>query len=178
MIQRWSIIGYPTAACDYTAPLKKKRNVAQVVKKPSILILSFHYPPTQSSSGLLRALAFSRDLAEVGWDVTVLTSEMTGQSNPFNTNNALVPDKVNVIRTCAIDTAKSLAIRGRYPGILEWPDRHNSWAITATIRGFKHQLNIVEFPTIEGQRLAGDTGAPSIPTGIRFIKRFFRELLG
>lgn len=47
-----------------------------------------------------------------------------------------------------------------------------------TIRAFKNKLNIVEFPTIEGNRLAGDTGAPSIPTGIRFIKRFLSELFG
>lgn len=45
-----------------------------------------------------------------------------------------------------------------------------------TIRALKNKLNIVEFPTHEGQRVAGDTGAPSIPTGIRFIKRLFAEL--
>jgi glycosyltransferase involved in cell wall biosynthesis len=47
-----------------------------------------------------------------------------------------------------------------------------------TIRAFKHRLNIVEFPTIEGQRVAGDTGAPSFQTGIKFIKRFLSELVG
>lgn len=46
-----------------------------------------------------------------------------------------------------------------------------------TMRALKHRLNVIEFPTIEGQRVAGDTGAPSIPTGLRFIKRFFIELL-
>jgi glycosyltransferase involved in cell wall biosynthesis len=45
-----------------------------------------------------------------------------------------------------------------------------------TIRGLKHRMTIVEFPTIEGQRVAGGTGAPSIPTGIRFLKRLWREL--
>jgi glycosyltransferase involved in cell wall biosynthesis len=45
-----------------------------------------------------------------------------------------------------------------------------------TIRGFKNKLHIVEFPTIEGQRVAGGTGAPSFQTGVRFIKRFFAEL--
>lgn len=47
-----------------------------------------------------------------------------------------------------------------------------------TMRALKHKLRIVEFPTIEGQRIAGETGASSIPTGIRFIKRFFSELFG
>ncbi|MEO8216882.1 MAG: glycosyltransferase family 2 protein [Acidobacteriota bacterium] len=45
-----------------------------------------------------------------------------------------------------------------------------------TMRALKHRLKIVEFPTIEGQRVAGDTGAPSIPTGVRFVKRLAREL--
>ena len=46
-----------------------------------------------------------------------------------------------------------------------------------TIRALNQGKKIVEFPTVEGQRVAGETGAPSIPTGIRFIKRFFYELL-
>ncbi len=45
-----------------------------------------------------------------------------------------------------------------------------------TIRAFKNKLNVVEFPTTEGQRIAGHTGAPSFQTGLRFIKRFFIEL--
>lgn len=47
-----------------------------------------------------------------------------------------------------------------------------------TIRAFKHRLKIFEFPTIEGQRIAGETGAPSFQTGLRFIKRLWTELLG
>jgi len=46
-----------------------------------------------------------------------------------------------------------------------------------TIRALKAGLKIVEFPTIEGQRVAGDTGAPSFPTGVRFLKRLKSEML-
>lgn len=45
-----------------------------------------------------------------------------------------------------------------------------------TMRALKHNLKIVEFPTIEGQRISGETQAKSIPTGIRFLKCYFREL--
>ena len=45
-----------------------------------------------------------------------------------------------------------------------------------TMRALKHGLNIVEFPTIEHQRVAGGTQAHSIPTGLRFIRAFWREL--
>jgi glycosyltransferase involved in cell wall biosynthesis len=45
-----------------------------------------------------------------------------------------------------------------------------------TIRALKQRMTIVEFPTREGQRVAGVTGASSLPTGIRFLKRLWREL--
>lgn len=45
-----------------------------------------------------------------------------------------------------------------------------------TIRSLYKGLRIAEFPTIEGQRVAGETGAPSLPTGIRFIKRLLKEI--
>lgn len=45
-----------------------------------------------------------------------------------------------------------------------------------TIRAMHNQLRIVEFATKEGERLAGESGVPSIPTGFRFIKRLFFEI--
>lgn len=44
-----------------------------------------------------------------------------------------------------------------------------------TIRAMQAGLRIVEFPTVEGPRLAGETGAKSIPTGIRFLKKLAQE---
>jgi glycosyltransferase involved in cell wall biosynthesis len=45
-----------------------------------------------------------------------------------------------------------------------------------TIRSLKKRMNIVEFPTREGARVAGVSGAPSFPTGVRFLKRLWTEL--
>ena len=45
-----------------------------------------------------------------------------------------------------------------------------------TIRALKSRMTIVEFPTREGQRVAGVTGASSLPTGIRFLNRLWAEL--
>ncbi|MEC7885818.1 MAG: hypothetical protein VX544_03430, partial [Pseudomonadota bacterium] len=45
-----------------------------------------------------------------------------------------------------------------------------------TMRALKKNIKIIEFPTVEGQRLFGETQAKSIPTGLRFIKCFIREL--
>lgn len=44
-----------------------------------------------------------------------------------------------------------------------------------TMRAMRAGLRIAEFPTAEGQRVAGETQARSIPTGIRFLKAFWRE---
>jgi dolichol-phosphate mannosyltransferase len=46
-----------------------------------------------------------------------------------------------------------------------------------TIRAFKHRLRIDEFPTIEGNRIAGETQASSIATGRRFLRALGREWL-
>jgi hypothetical protein len=46
-----------------------------------------------------------------------------------------------------------------------------------TIRCMKKHLKIKEFPTIEGNRIFGTTGAPSIPTGLAFIKRLISEII-
>ncbi len=44
-----------------------------------------------------------------------------------------------------------------------------------SIRALKAKLNIVEFPTQEGARIAGATGAPSLPTGLLFLKKIYTE---
>lgn len=45
-----------------------------------------------------------------------------------------------------------------------------------TMRALKARMRIAEFSTIEGERVAGETQAQSIPTGLRFIRAFWREL--
>jgi Glycosyl transferase family 2 len=44
------------------------------------------------------------------------------------------------------------------------------------IRALKLRLNIAEFPTVEGQRIAGATNFASIPTGIAELKMLWREI--
>ena len=44
-----------------------------------------------------------------------------------------------------------------------------------TIRSFKRGFRVTEFPTYEGARIGGETKAPSIPTGIQFLKCLWRE---
>ena len=44
-----------------------------------------------------------------------------------------------------------------------------------TSRAMAARLRIAEFPTHEGERIAGESGAPSIPTGLRFLRCLWRE---
>lgn len=46
-----------------------------------------------------------------------------------------------------------------------------------TIRALVRGLKIWEFPTIEGARIGGETKAHSIPTGIRFLKCLWGEMM-
>lgn len=45
------------------------------------------------------------------------------------------------------------------------------------IRSLKVRLKIAEFPTIEGERIAGATNFASIPTGIAELKMLWREIV-
>lgn len=45
-----------------------------------------------------------------------------------------------------------------------------------SIRAMKKDLNIVEIPTREGQRLGGESTAKSFPTGVVFIKQLLKEI--
>ncbi len=86
----------------------------------------------------------------------------------FRKTGPYVTDSINGYRAITTKAAK----------ILKLSASDYTIEYQMTMRAMKHQLRIYEFPTIEGQRVAGETGAQSIPTGIRFIKRFISELQG
>ena len=46
-----------------------------------------------------------------------------------------------------------------------------------TIRAMKKRLQIVEIPTIEGERIAGKTKGPSLQVGVSFLRFFLGELV-
>lgn len=46
-----------------------------------------------------------------------------------------------------------------------------------TIRAMKRRMRIIEIPTVEGKRVAGETKAPSVRTGIAFLNLLLSELL-
>ena len=102
-------------------------------------MVAFHYPPFQGSSGVLRTLMFSKYLTEFGWEPWVLTAKerVYGLSGTQVAGGLRIPGGVHVTRAFALDTAKDLAIRGRYPTLLALPDRWSSWIVPAIYQGLK-----------------------------------------
>ncbi len=58
------------------------------------------------------------------------------------------------------------------------PDGHGyTIEYQMSIRAMKAKLKIAEFPTYEDQRIGGESYAKAIPTGLVFIKMYFKEFL-
>ena len=83
----------------------------------------------------------------------------------FRHSGPYITDSINGFRAITKSAAQRLQ--------LDAPDYTIEYQMT--IRALHTGLNIVEFPTIEGARVAGETGAPSIPTGLRFVRRLWWE---
>jgi glycosyltransferase involved in cell wall biosynthesis len=92
-----------------------------------VLFIAYHYPPENSSSGVLRTLKHTRYLGRFGWRVTVLTLDRRAYDTVDPQLEAQVPADVRVVRTPFIEVKRHLAVRGRYPAILAIPDRWIGW---------------------------------------------------
>jgi hypothetical protein len=102
-----------------------------------VLMVAFHFPPAATSSGIQRTLRFVQHLPALGWEPVVLTAHPRAHER---TNAALLadlPQQVRVVRTFALDAARHLSIRGRYPGFLARPDRWRSWQPSAVSTGLR-----------------------------------------
>lgn len=102
-----------------------------------VLMVAYHYPPEHSSSGVLRTLKFSKYLPEHGWDPVILTVRENFYELTDPALAAQIPPGVEVCRTRAIDTKKTLSIRGKYLRICAIPDRYVGWLPFAVRAGLK-----------------------------------------
>lgn len=93
-----------------------------------VLMIAFHFPPMRGSSGIQRTLRFVQHLPSLGWEPIVLTAREHAYKETSNDLLADLPTDLRVIRAIAPDTARHLAIAGRYPAALARPDRWKLWA--------------------------------------------------
>jgi len=102
-----------------------------------VLLVAFHYPPDLSSSGVLRTLKFTRYLPEHGWEPFVLTVRENCYESTDLALLQQIPAEVEVRRTHAVNTKKTLSFRGRYLRFYTIPDAYIGWLPFAVRAGLK-----------------------------------------
>ena len=96
-----------------------------------VLMVAYHFPPLQGGSGVLRTLGFARYLPALGWEPLILSASAGAYAQtggPFD-------EQLTVRRSMALDAARHLSLRGRYPACLALPDRWSSWWLSAVPAG-------------------------------------------
>jgi hypothetical protein len=99
-----------------------------------VLMIAYHYPPMRGGSGIQRTLAFTQHLPRSGWQPLVLS---VSPSAYLLANAADLTPGIVVQRSLALDSARHLALRGRYPSLLAQPDRWISWWLSAVPAGLR-----------------------------------------
>lgn len=102
-----------------------------------VLMIAYHYPPLQGSSGIQRTLKFSQYLPEFGWEPIVLTTHTRAYPSTSDDKVREIPGHVIVHRAFALDTARHLSFSGAYPAMLALPDRWVSWWLGAVPAGLR-----------------------------------------
>ncbi|MBF0427883.1 MAG: glycosyltransferase [Magnetococcales bacterium] len=97
-------------------------------------MIAFHYPPALAS-GTHRALSFSSDLPEFGWEPILLTAHPRVYDKTDAKLLEDIPPDILVKRAFALNAARHLAIKGRYSRLTAWPDRWASWYLGAVPMG-------------------------------------------
>ena len=102
-----------------------------------VLMIAFHFPPFSGSSGVQRALSFARYLPRFGWEPLVLTAHPRAYERSSADLLADVPPGTIVERAFALDSARHLALLGRYPAFAARPDRWVTWWLGAVPKALR-----------------------------------------
>lgn len=102
-----------------------------------VLMIAFHFPPLAGSSGVQRTLRFVQHLPSLGWQPIVLSAHPRAYVETSADLLAEIPPATVVDRAFALDSARHLALAGRYPGFLARPDRWCTWALGAIPAGLR-----------------------------------------
>lgn len=102
-----------------------------------VLMVAYHFPPLAGSSGIQRTLRFVQHLPAFGWQPLVLSAHPRAYERVGHDLEAEVPAGTPVRRAFALDTARHLAVGGRYAGFMARPDRWVSWKFDAVRQGLR-----------------------------------------
>lgn len=96
-------------------------------------MVAFHFPPQRGSSGIQRTLKFAQYLPAHGWQALVLSAH----PRAYIDTGGSYTGPAEVTRAFAVDSARHLAIRGRYLRLLALPDRWVGWCLGAIPAGLR-----------------------------------------
>lgn len=82
-----------------------------------------------------RAFSLARYLPDYGWKPFVLSANLRAHETTNESLLRKLPADLHVRRTFALDVARHLSIRGAYPDFLAYPDRWNTWWLSAVASG-------------------------------------------
>jgi glycosyltransferase involved in cell wall biosynthesis len=99
-----------------------------------VLMVAFHFPPQRGSSGIQRTLKFAQYLPAHGWQPLVLSAHPRAYADAGGGPYA---GPAEVTRAFAVDSARHLAVRGRYLQMLALPDRWVGWCLGAIPAGLR-----------------------------------------
>lgn len=107
-------------------------------------MVAYHFPPMIGSSGLQRTLGFAHALPSLGWRPLILTAHARAYEQiRIDTAHGSIPAH----RAFAMDSARHLAFRGKYPLAIALPDRWITWLLGALPTGlamiWKHKPAIL-----------------------------------
>jgi glycosyltransferase involved in cell wall biosynthesis len=102
-----------------------------------VLMVAFQFPPFAMSSGVQRTLRFVQHLPRLGWQPLVLSAHPRAYAATSPDLLTQIAPETVVHRAFALDSARHLAIAGRYPGFLARPDRWRAWALGAIPAGLR-----------------------------------------
>lgn len=100
-----------------------------------LLVISFHYPPDNTSTGVLRTFKFTEYLLRHGWRSHVISVPEHLYRSLDPAGAASIPNDVTVERVWARDAKFAFGFRGIYPGWLGIPDRYWTWVVSGTRAG-------------------------------------------
>src|SRR5271157_5779826 len=120
---------------NVSKPRRQEMVEQRTLPSSRVLMVAYHFPPQAGSSGLLRSLKFCRYLPESGWLPTVLSVKPTAYERVDQNMLREIPPEVSIIRTCALDTRRHLALGNRYVSWMALPDRWASWCFSAVPSG-------------------------------------------
>jgi glycosyltransferase involved in cell wall biosynthesis len=102
-----------------------------------VLLIAFHFPPIQGSSGVQRTLRFAQHLPRFGWRPEVLTIAPEAYEATSHAAGNEVPPDLAVHRARGFDAARQLSVAGIYPRALAMPDRWATWRLWAVRKALR-----------------------------------------